>query len=242
MKRPARTRNTLRVAGLDGLATFALVLFCGLAWTPAALAAEEPPIAFPNAAALPMPPEVANRGAALHKRLMDQGLWPVGTVTRTEGGTHFRHLGATHLPLTLAVADRLMHDLNRVAQRVRAPDEPGDLVKVHAIQGDMAARRLTLVLGFGFPLSEVVALATHIQFAPLTPESTGASVRYAAKQGFVRGMELDLVLVPDPNGGTVAGFELAVATDWRGVAVTRAMFERHVVRKVRGILESLVTN
>jgi hypothetical protein len=233
----------MRVAGLQRLTAVALVVAAALSLAPAAHGADEPPpIAFPNTASLPLPPEVTDRCAALHKRLIDEGLWPAATATRTEGGTRFRHLGATHLPLSLATADRLMHDLDRVARRVRAPDEPGDLVQVRAIEGDMAARRLTLVLGFGFPLSEVVALATHIQFAPLTPESTGASVRYAAKQGFVRGMELDLVLVPDPNGGTVAGFELAVATDWRGVAVTRAMFERHVVRKVRGILESLVTN
>lgn len=196
----------------------------------------------PNVAGVPTPQQVVDRGQALHRRLVDAGLWPARARSRTEGGTRFRHLGASRVPLSLAEAMASMRDLGRLARQAKVPAAKGDLVHVHAIDGDVAALRLTLYLFFAFPLSEHVALPTRIQFSPLAqPDQAAAAIRYRAEDGFVRLLDLDVVLVPEAGGTTVvAGYELTVRTDWRGVAVTRAMFDHHVVRKVRAIMDALV--
>jgi len=220
---------------------FALGTLTGLLLSGASVGAEPTDLNSPtNIAKQLTPQQVARRGVRLHRELVDAGLWPFARTTTTIGGTCFRHLGATSVNLPFVAAARLMHDLDGVSRRIQVRQQPNDLVYVHGVRGSRAARRLTLLLEYGFPLSESVAYFARVRYGPKRSGVLSATARFHAEQGFVRKLDIDIVLVAEPSGVASVGMELVACTDWRGVAVTRSMFERHVVRKVRAILESLV--
>jgi hypothetical protein len=227
----------------------AALALCAAAWlsTPAPAAGAAPtPSTYTvrtNRALRPSPAKVDAAAGALHQRLHTARLWPSGKRTHTAGTTRFRHVGAAVFPVDFAVAKAGVLDLDAIGANARVPDDDDDLVHVHGVVGVNASRRLTLFVHFDFPVGSLEALPLDVSYGAARPDEANVTIRFATDDGFVRQFRLDLALRPaDQPGHTAVGFELSVVSDWRGVAVTRAMFDKHVVRKVHAIMSALVAS